>query len=49
MLVDLLMVIRTDRFVGDVAFEVVETTYDDEVVIDRLDELLPGMVACKGS
>ncbi|KAL7510572.1 hypothetical protein ACHAXN_010364 [Cyclotella atomus] len=33
-------------FKGDVGFAVVETT-DDAVIIDRLDELLPEMVACK--
>lgn len=33
-------------FSGDVGFAVVETT-DDAVIIDRLDELLPEMVACK--
>eukprot|EP00569_Conticribra_weissflogii_P007499 CAMPEP_0171344890 /NCGR_PEP_ID=MMETSP0878-20121228/20397_1 /TAXON_ID=67004 /ORGANISM="Thalassiosira weissflogii, Strain CCMP1336" /LENGTH=487 /DNA_ID=CAMNT_0011848183 /DNA_START=87 /DNA_END=1550 /DNA_ORIENTATION=- len=37
---------KTDNFVGDVGFAVVETT-DDEVIIDRLDELLPEIVACK--
>lgn len=33
-------------FSGDVGFAVVETT-DDAVIIDRLDELLPEIVACK--
>lgn len=33
-------------FSGNVGFAVVETT-DDAVIIDRLDELLPEMVACK--
>ena len=30
----------------DIGFAVVETT-DDAVIIDRLDELLPEIVACK--
>eukprot|EP00956_Cyclotella_meneghiniana_P004200 scaffold5163_cov49-Cyclotella_meneghiniana.AAC.1 len=34
------------EFKGDVGFAVVETT-DDAVIIDRLGELLPEMVACK--
>jgi inorganic pyrophosphatase/exopolyphosphatase len=33
-------------FCGEVGFAVVETT-DDAVIIDRLEELLPEMVACK--
>lgn len=37
---------KTDKFEGDVGFAVVETT-DDAVIIDRLDELLPELVACK--
>lgn len=37
---------KTDKFAGDVGFAVVETT-DDAVIIDRLDELLPEIVACK--
>lgn len=37
---------KTDKFDGDVGFAVVETT-DDAVIIDRLDELLPEIVACK--
>jgi len=37
---------KTDSFDGDIGFAVVETT-DDAVIIDRLDELLPEMVACK--
>ena len=37
---------KTDKFEGDVGFAVVETT-DDSVIIDRLDELLPEIVACK--
>mmetsp|Transcript_146 Transcript_146/g.365 ORF Transcript_146/g.365 Transcript_146/m.365 type:complete len:453 (-) Transcript_146:177-1535(-) len=36
----------TDSFAGDVGFGVVETT-DDAVIIDRLDELLPEIVAVK--
>ena len=36
----------TETFTGDVGFAVVETT-DDAVIIDRLDELLPEIVACK--
>ncbi|KAL9185808.1 hypothetical protein ACHAXT_003585 [Thalassiosira profunda] len=36
----------TDKFSGDVGFAVVETT-DDAVIIDRLGELLPEIVACK--
>jgi inorganic pyrophosphatase/exopolyphosphatase len=36
----------TDNFTGDVGFAVVETT-DDAVIIDRMDELLPEIVACK--
>lgn len=36
----------TEAFTGDVGFAVVETT-DDAVIIDRLDELLPEIVACK--
>lgn len=36
----------TDSFTGDVGFAVVETT-DDAVIIDRLDELLPEIVATK--
>ena len=39
---------NTDKFSGDIAFAVVETT-DDAVIVDRLDELLPEMVACKVS
>ena len=39
---------KTDKFEGDIGFAVVETT-DDAVIIDRLDELLPEMVACKVS
>lgn len=39
---------KADKFLGDIAFAVVETT-DDAVIIDRLDELLPEMVACKVS
>ena len=35
-----------NEFKGDVGFAVVETT-DDAVIIDRLSELLPEMVACK--
>lgn len=35
-----------NEFEGDVGFAVVETT-DDAVIIDRLGELLPEMVACK--
>lgn len=35
-----------NEFKGDVGFAVVETT-DDAVIIDRLNELLPEMVACK--
>lgn len=37
---------KTENFEGDVGFAVVETT-DDAVIIDRLDELLPEIVACK--
>ena len=37
---------KTEKFQGDVGFAVVETT-DDAVIIDRLDELLPEIVACK--
>mmetsp|Transcript_15161 Transcript_15161/g.24655 ORF Transcript_15161/g.24655 Transcript_15161/m.24655 type:complete len:474 (-) Transcript_15161:37-1458(-) len=37
---------KTEKFVGDVGFAVVETT-DDGVILDRLDELLPELVACK--
>lgn len=37
---------KTAKFEGDVGFAVVETT-DDGVIIDRLDELLPELVACK--
>jgi inorganic pyrophosphatase/exopolyphosphatase len=37
---------ENESFKGDVGFAVVETT-DDAVIIDRLDELLPEMVACK--
>lgn len=37
---------KTDKFNGDIGFAVVETT-DDAVIIDRLDELLPEIVACK--
>ncbi len=37
---------KTEKFEGDVGFAVVETT-DDAVIIDRLDELLPEIVACK--
>jgi hypothetical protein len=37
---------KTDKFEGDVGFAVVETT-DDAVILDRLDELLPEIVACK--
>mmetsp|Transcript_15435 Transcript_15435/g.33429 ORF Transcript_15435/g.33429 Transcript_15435/m.33429 type:complete len:473 (+) Transcript_15435:63-1481(+) len=37
---------KTETFDGDVGFAVVETT-DDAVIIDRLDELLPEIVACK--
>ena len=36
----------SESFTGDVGFAVVETT-DDAVIIDRLDELLPEIVACK--
>jgi inorganic pyrophosphatase/exopolyphosphatase len=36
----------TETFTGDVGFAVVETT-DDAVIIDRLDELLPEIVATK--
>merc|ERR1711966_460937 len=37
---------KTESFEGDIGFAVVETT-DDAVIIDRLDELLPEIVACK--
>jgi inorganic pyrophosphatase/exopolyphosphatase len=37
---------KTESFDGDVGFAVVETT-DDAVIVDRLDELLPEIVACK--
>ncbi len=37
---------KTDKFTGDVGFAVIETT-DDAVILDRLDELLPEIVACK--
>jgi inorganic pyrophosphatase/exopolyphosphatase len=37
---------ENEGFKGDVGFAVVETT-DDAVIIDRLKELLPEMVACK--
>jgi manganese-dependent inorganic pyrophosphatase len=37
---------NNEGFKGDVGFAVVETT-DDAVIIDRLDELLPELVACK--
>jgi len=37
---------KTEKFEGDVGFAVVETT-DDAVIIDRLGELLPEIVACK--
>mmetsp|Transcript_33976 Transcript_33976/g.82167 ORF Transcript_33976/g.82167 Transcript_33976/m.82167 type:complete len:481 (-) Transcript_33976:162-1604(-) len=37
---------KTETFEGDVGFAVVETT-DDAVIIDRLEELLPEIVACK--
>mmetsp|Transcript_22593 Transcript_22593/g.48977 ORF Transcript_22593/g.48977 Transcript_22593/m.48977 type:complete len:487 (+) Transcript_22593:166-1626(+) len=37
---------KTDAFEGDIGFAVVETT-DDAVIIDRLEELLPEIVACK--
>lgn len=37
---------KTETFQGDIGFGVVETT-DDGVIIDRLDELLPEIVACK--
>lgn len=37
---------KTDAFDGDIGFAVVETT-DDAVIIDRLEELLPELVACK--
>lgn len=37
---------ENEGFRGDVGFAVVETT-DDAVIIDRLEELLPEMVACK--
>ena len=37
---------KTDTFEGDVGFAVVETT-DDAVIIDRLEDLLPEIVACK--
>ena len=37
---------KTEKFQGDVGFAVVETT-DDGVILDRLDELLPELVACK--
>ena len=37
---------KTENFSGDIGFAVVETT-DDAVIIDRLDELLPEIVACK--
>jgi len=33
-------------FTGEVGFAVVETT-DDDIILDRLEELLPEMVACK--
>ena len=38
--------LRIERDLGNVGFAVVETT-DDAVIIDWLQELLPGMVACK--
>lgn len=34
------------NFTGDIGFAVVETT-DDEVILEKLEELLPEMVACK--
>lgn len=37
---------KTETFEGDVGFAVVETT-DDAVIIDRLEELLPEIVATK--
>lgn len=37
---------KTESFDGEVGFAVVETT-DDAVIIDRIDELLPEIVACK--
>mmetsp|Transcript_7814 Transcript_7814/g.12390 ORF Transcript_7814/g.12390 Transcript_7814/m.12390 type:complete len:164 (+) Transcript_7814:868-1359(+) len=37
---------ETEHFEGDVGFAVVETT-NDAVIIDRLEELLPEIVACK--
>ncbi|KAL9183294.1 hypothetical protein ACHAXT_005081 [Thalassiosira profunda] len=37
---------KTESFEGEVGFAVVETT-DDAVIIDRLSELLPEIVACK--
>jgi len=37
---------KTESFDGDVGFAVVETT-DDAVILDRIDELLVELVACK--
>jgi len=37
---------ETKGFQGDIGFAVVETT-DDQVILDRLDELLPELVVCK--
>lgn len=37
---------KTEKFEGEIGFAVVETT-DDEVIRERISELLPEMVACK--
>jgi len=37
---------NTEGFKGDIGFAVVETT-DDDVIMDRIDEILPELVACK--
>ena len=39
--------LRIERDLGNVGFAVVQTTDDAVIIIDRLQELLPGMVACK--
>mmetsp|Transcript_1530 Transcript_1530/g.2431 ORF Transcript_1530/g.2431 Transcript_1530/m.2431 type:complete len:476 (-) Transcript_1530:238-1665(-) len=36
----------TSGFTGDIGFAVVETT-DDDIIMDRIEEMLPEMVACK--